>query len=261
MRNNRFLDIVNNPNLISGIHNYCDRWCERCPFTARCAVYAAEEADPDNDPATRDINNAAFWQKLSAIFKETHELISAWAEENGVDLSPSALAEVQQQDERQWEQVEQHPLAKKAEAYAFAVNSWFTDEFQQIEEFSDTAVESTETIEGGEDVNDYIEVIRWYQFFIAVKLMRGISSQIDEDEYLDEEEQRDSDGSVKAALIAIDRSMSAWKQMLEMRPENAESIQEFLLDLEKMRLWAEGEFPGARGFIRPGFDEELDRLH
>jgi hypothetical protein len=55
-------------------------------------VYAAEEADPDNDPSSRDINNAAFWQKLSSIFKETLEMISEWAEENGVDLSEEALA-------------------------------------------------------------------------------------------------------------------------------------------------------------------------
>ncbi len=81
----RFKDLADNPNLISGIHNYCDRWCERCRFTARCAVYAAEEADPDNDPSSRDINNAAFWQKLTSIFKETQEMIAEWAEENGVD--------------------------------------------------------------------------------------------------------------------------------------------------------------------------------
>ena len=260
MRTNRFLEIVDNPNLISGIHNYCDRWCERCPFTARCAVYAAEEADSDIDPASRDINNAAFWKKLSAIFQETHELIAALAEENGVDLSPSALAEAKEQNDRQQKQAENHPLARKAEEYAFAVNQWFEKDYQKIEEFSDT-LDSSETIESPEDVNDYVEVIRWYQFFIAVKLIRGISSRIDEAEYLDDERQRDSDGSVKAALIGIDRSIGAWKQLLELRKDKADPIQKFLLDLEKLRLWAEEEFPGARGFIRPGFDEELDRLH
>ncbi len=29
--------------LISGIFNYCDRWCERCPFTERCAVQQHEK--------------------------------------------------------------------------------------------------------------------------------------------------------------------------------------------------------------------------
>ena len=27
---------------IPSIHNYCDRWCERCPFTSRCRAYAME---------------------------------------------------------------------------------------------------------------------------------------------------------------------------------------------------------------------------
>jgi hypothetical protein len=34
---------------ISGIYNYCDRWCERCSMTARCYVFWQEkraEASP-----------------------------------------------------------------------------------------------------------------------------------------------------------------------------------------------------------------------
>src|SRR2546430_551595 len=119
MRTRSFIDLAENPNFISGIHNYCDRWCERCPFTARCRVYAAEEADPDMDPATRDITNAAFWQKLASIFEETREMITAWAEERGVDLSPSLLEEIGKEQERQHEEARNHPLARAAEAYAF----------------------------------------------------------------------------------------------------------------------------------------------
>ena len=99
------------------------------------------------------------------------------------------------------------------------------------------------------------------QFFIAAKMIRGLLSRVEEVEYPADEESRDSDGSVKAALIAIDKSLSAWKLMGELRRENAESIQKFLLDLEKLRLRAEEKFPRARDFIRPGFDEDLDRLH
>ena len=40
---------------IVGIFNYCDRWCERCPFTSRCRLFAtlAEiEFEHGNGPAT-----------------------------------------------------------------------------------------------------------------------------------------------------------------------------------------------------------------
>jgi len=252
-------ELAKNPNLISGIHNYCDRWCERCSFTSRCLVYATEEADSDSDPASRDTNNAAFWQKLASVFQETQEMISEWAVENGVDLSASVLAEVKEQKDRQRGRARNYPLAKAAEEYAHAVNSWFESDLQQMEVFSDAGAGSSE--KSDYEVNDYVEVIRWYQFFIAAKMNRGLLSRLDEDEYAATGESHDSDGSIKAALIAIDRSLGAWKVMGELRGENSDSIGKLLLDLEKLRLRAEEEFPQARDLIRPGFDENLDMLH
>jgi hypothetical protein len=259
MRTKDLIDLAADPNLISGIYNYCDRWCERCEFSGRCLLYATEKADEDDDPNSRDLNNEAFWRKLAAIFAQTQEMISEWAKESGVDLSPDAVAEANAHNDQTLEQTEQHPLTIAAEKYALTVNQWFENELQQVEVFSDTGGESNED-EEGDDADEYFEVIRWYQFLIAVKLMRGISSRFDEDEYEDEDRQ-DSNGSAKVALIAIDRSISAWKLIAELRSENKDSILPVLLDLEKLRLQAEKEFPDARGFIRPGFDERLETLH
>ncbi len=272
-------DLADNPNLISGIHNYCDRWCERCPFTARCAVYAVEEADPDVNPAARDITNAAFWKKLAAIFSETQAMISAMAEERGIDLSPEALEPIRQQKETQRNNARNHPLAKAATEYARAVMGWFEQEPSKMELHSDTQEKSyreelsREEFNPDRELNDdadgdieaYVEVIRWYQFFIAAKLIRALMSRVDEDDYLDDESARDSDGSTKAALIGIDRSIGAWKMMDDSGAKQAgqsDTIQKLLLDLERLRLSAESEFPSARDFIRPGFDEaSLDMLH
>jgi hypothetical protein len=43
---------------ISGIYNYCDRWCERCPQTSRCLNYAMGEEE-FTDPEARDMRNKA----------------------------------------------------------------------------------------------------------------------------------------------------------------------------------------------------------
>ena len=32
----RLRGLTRDPRSISGIYNYCDRWCERCPMTSRC---------------------------------------------------------------------------------------------------------------------------------------------------------------------------------------------------------------------------------
>jgi hypothetical protein len=73
------------PRFISGIYNYCDRWCERCPFTSRCMNFELSEED-FADPETRDLQNEAFWNKLSETFQVTLELLKEMAEERGIDL-------------------------------------------------------------------------------------------------------------------------------------------------------------------------------
>lgn len=259
VRSKNINELAKNPNLILGIHNYCDRWCERCSYTSRCLVYATEEADSDDDPASRDISNAAFWQKLGEIFRETHEMVLAWANENGVDLTSHELSAELEQNERRRAEVRKHPLAGAAERYTWDVDAWFMQRSQALEVFSDTGI--LDHTADDTDVSDYVEVIRWYQFLIAVKLVRGLQSRVDEGEYIDKEESRDSDGSVKVALLAIDRSLSAWRLIRESLGDDLDSIKRLLLGLEQLRLLAEKEFPAARGFIRPGFDEDLDKLH
>jgi hypothetical protein len=50
--------------------------------------------------------------------------------------------------------------------------------------------------------------------------------------------------------------------MSDKRSENSDSIHRLLFQLEKLRSGTEREFPNARDFIRPGFDElTLDLLH
>jgi hypothetical protein len=70
----------------------------------------------------------------------------------------------------------------------------------------------------------------------------------------------DSDGSAKIALIAIDRSSSAWRVMQSSLLEKTDSIKPMLVELERMRRAAEQTFPQARDFIRPGFDEVISRF-
>src|SRR5688572_13257745 len=86
MRRQTLTQLASNPDLISGIYNYCDRWCERCPFTSRCLVFATEAEDhqPSKD---QDAANAAFWKELVTVFQETLALIPEWATVAEVDLS------------------------------------------------------------------------------------------------------------------------------------------------------------------------------
>ena len=87
MRRRNLTELARNPDLISGIYNYCDRWCERCPLSSRCLLYATEQEDDDDSRESRDIQNEAFWRKLSSIFQETREMVMEWAQEAGIELT------------------------------------------------------------------------------------------------------------------------------------------------------------------------------
>lgn len=252
MRTKDLIDLADNPDFISGIYNYCDRWCERCPFTSRCFLYATEKEDEADDPDTLDIRNAAFWEKLHSIFQQTHEMIVAWAEASGVDLTAVAADPADYEKERA--NARSNELAVAAENYAWAVNKWFEEELG-IESSDDSGVEPTESSEVKESIDDATAVIRWYQFQIAAKTIRALTSRQDHFETNEEIDAKDSDGSAKVALIAMDRSISAWRIMQLCLPDNANSINHLLVALERLRLGVERTFPNARDFIRPGFDE------
>lgn len=239
MRRRTLTELANNPDLISGVYNYCDRWCERCPLTSRCLVYATEQEDNDA-PQSRDVCNDAFWRKLSAIFHETRELVVVWAREAGVDLS-ATIEDDDNRSKRKRQLVDNHPLTKAGKKYANAATDWFR-EFDQTMELC--------------DLEDAREVVQWYQYQIAVKTMRALSGRKEE---LEEDPEimdfpKDSDGSAKVALIGIDRSIAAWRMMQLSLPDRVESIVPLILQLERLRLRLEHGFPAARDFIRPGFD-------
>ena len=237
MRRRTLTELANNPDLISGIYNYCDRWCERCPLTSRCLVYATEQEDNDS-PENRDLRNEAFWRKLSEIFHDTREMIVDWAQNAGVDFN--AFAEDDEaRCKRKRQLVDNHPLTKAGKKYANAASDWFR-EFDQTIEFG--------------DVEDAREVIQWYQYQIAVKTMRALSGRKEELEEDFTDFPKDSDGSAKVALIGIDRSIAAWRMMQMTSPDRVESIVPLILQLEGLRRRLEKSFPQARDFIRPGFD-------
>jgi len=251
------IDLADNPDFISGIYNYCDRWCERCPFTSRCLVYAMENEETD-DPASSDIRNAEFWHKLGSILQQAREMITAWAEENRVDLSAASQESEIQEHRRELGGAEGHELCVAAKNYAASVNEWFAEETLEVQGVDDRVAADSEESESDEMANDATEVIRWYQYQIAAKTVRAVKSRRYEEEEKAEGLPKDSDGSIKVALIAIDRSISGWRLMQIVRPIRAESVTPLLLALERLRQSTERTFPEARDFVRPGFDENPD---
>ena len=259
-------ELAARPDFISGIYNYCDRWCERCAFSSRCFLYATESADPDLDaPDVRDLNNVKFWRKLESIFKDANELIKQCAAEAGIDLDAIDHDEVAASHNQETEAARGDDLSVLAQNYARIVQTWFENELVAAEELDDHAQLQAKSAGIEIDAQDAFEVIRWYQFFIPTKVFRALLARDDDlpEVYPDDIEdginpaQTDANGSAKIALIAIDRSVNAWRVIQSHVPAKQESIAPLIALLENMRTGIEAELPLARDFIRPGFDEEM----
>src|SRR5256885_11257572 len=189
MRSNKLKELADNPAFISGIYNYCDRWCERCAFTSRCFLYATEQADPDaNDPEIRDLNNEKFWRKLHDIFADTATMISEWAAEAGVDLNSVDVTEEMAEHEREMEAAEQDELSEMARHYAMTVQNWFRDQSVTEEDVHDDAMNGSEPVNDDLTAFDAAEIIQWYQFFIAVKILRALHNHAEVDEASDDDD-------------------------------------------------------------------------
>jgi len=247
--------IVDNPEMIPGIFNYCDRWCERCNFTSKCATYALEQKQfPDADA---DLNNKVFWEKLGEIFKITMEMIVESAEEMGIDLNDIDDEEFVASEEELEEKTSNHHCSVASKIYYKEVSKWFenAETILKVKEAElNKNLQIGITNDEGAQLNDIIDIIHWYQYQIHVKIRRGFHGKFDP---LGEDEDypKDSDGSVKVALIGIDRSIAAWGKMLSFFPDKEDDTLQLLVLLEKLRRNTEKEFPDARAFVRAGFDE------
>jgi hypothetical protein len=253
-------EMAGSKQFIEGIYNYCDRWCERCSFTARCLNYAMAEDEPE-DAESRDARNEAFWQRFGETFRVTLELLHEFAEEHGIDLDAIDSEEAAEKEKLRDEMARDRGCCRAARAYGEMVDDWFESarglmgqgEAESGEE-SIEGMAAARAREAQTTVDDALEVVRWYQHQIYVKLMRAARGSLDDDPEIEAGFQKDSDGSAKVALIGLDRSLAAWGEMRKSLPFFESETVRLLVHLERLRREVERAFPEARAFIRPGFD-------
>ena len=225
-------------NYIPGIFNYCDRWCERCPLTARCRVYAIEQERAGEE---YDAAQEAFERNLQNIFAETKEMLREAAAERGIDIDALDLKEAGEIIERKRRAVEQQDLIRLAEKYTKQANV-----FMRAQDLSGQTIDRRRL--------EMLQIIGWYHFFIGAKINRALFAEADYEDEADRDAFRsDGDGSMKIALIGIDRSIIAWNLFLT--DETSRDVKPLIQLLETLRVLCEEKFPDARGFLRPGFDE------
>ncbi len=238
--------LIKDGNFIEGVYNYCDRWCERCPLVSKCLLYAQDREKSEEGLGLED---ESFWKALESKLSDTREIIMESAQEHGID--PEVLTQAAAQEPARLRlDPNDDPLSRSALEYAGMVKAWFDEE-------PGPTVPGLIWDEPADEMEEAVAVVRWFQFQIAVKLTTALNSRLDEGEEEDQKTpgwQPHSDGCAKVALIGIERSIAAWGILLRYFSGKSGNIRSVLLRLETLRRETDEAFPGARSFMRPGFD-------
>ena len=265
---------------IDGIYHYCDRWCERCTMAARCRLFAVERESEAREARGEDVNRA-FWAAMRSVFgreragwkpsdtlatDETDAPYEVSDDDEALELDSSATW----RESEGWGEFERamacapdpHPLAQAADAYLHAARGWHR-------RFGGLAAARKGATGDGIAFDDALEITRWYDVLILMKLTRAVRRKPWEDEDIDlliaaaadgEPYEgpipSDGDGSAKVAILAIERSFAAWSVLRDAFPEAEKATLALMRRLMRLRHAVDVEFPDARAFKRPGFDDD-----
>ncbi len=256
----KFFD-ENREKYIPGIFNYCDRWCERCTMADKCSLYAIEKEELSEPLDEMDPDNKELWDHLGNMMTIAMELIRDFAEEQGIDLESISAEEEMAEWENAKKEIDEHPLSKQSYKYVEACKAWFEENRAAIDaiaaELNQKAkleINPSQTHAQAKEINDYLEVIHWYQFQIHIKINRALSPSLLGDD-MEDPVQNDNNGSAKVALLGTNRSIAAWYGLFKYLPNFEDEILNILVLLEHTKKGIAKSFPNVHKFVRPGFDE------
>lgn len=243
-------------NFISGIYNYCDRWCERCDFTQQCRVFY------DSQEQLKEIEEKDdFVDIISRSLQKSLELLSKIAEEKGIDLDDIEVSDEDIQEEKQkQDNARQHPLTKASQAYLKKTDEWLNQndhlEEEKVKFYKniDLGIHLDESDKALRIIDEALNIINWYKFQMIVKLASAIRYYPHNPDFEDEI-QNMHHASVKIVLIGIENSMKAWQSLLDVYEDEKDFILDRLLQLHQLKKSILQQFPLVTKFKRPGFDD------
>jgi hypothetical protein len=249
-------------NFIPGVFNYCNAWCERCPFRLRCRNYAMA-ADEDGNPIDYSIEGGR--EKIEENLRKAFEMPETEDQER--DLDPDELMNVEEPDPeemKEWEEEEEreqmaareHPLHTITMEYSDRSREWLDANEERIDKRLRVLQSSLDSHNDGSRLANASEVVHWYVFMIHVKshrALRGISDM--HAEHWGTPVQSDANGSAKVALLGAEESLSAWIDFAETLPDSREELMPLISMLRRIIRMIERVFPDVRKFVRAGFDD------
>jgi hypothetical protein len=250
---------ANDPALIPGIYNWCDRRCEHCAFTARCFQFRLSRTEGDElDRSSRHDRQRnrddTLPLQVGGVVDRTIELVRAIGRRMGMDtaeLDRSMEAGPTIDVTNRMDAAGEDSLVKLACRYAADVHPIVR------------VLEPVVALRGDQASMNAVDEIAWYATLVSGKTYRAVLSAMDLDcekniggVELDEADWADVRGSAKCARLFIASSIRAWRVLMEVGRATADGVPARLVQvLTDLDNGLAARFPDAMAFVRPGLDE------
>lgn len=216
---------------IVGIFNYCDRWCERCPLTNRCRVFASE-TEIDFENANGRLTEPRVVRERRRLFAQVAE-IHAQAEERPTSAAPEPRHRL---GHLPLDLEPSSGIDPELAAHAVEIRK----KLNKLEMSANPSVRLA------------METIKHFSLYVPMKMVRALAQVAREGPG---DQQSDANGSGKAALLGLDRMERAWQSLVDTHHVSASVAAPFLAEIARMQRNLGRAVPNARAFVRPGLDE------
>ena len=216
---------------IVGVYNYCDRWCERCPLSNRCRMFATE-TELDFEEGNGPLTEPRVVRERRRLFAQVAEMQAQAEKLRGV-TSPAPS-----------KQIGHLPPGLEPstgpDPEVVAHSAFIRKKVHQLEMSANPSVRLA------------METIKHFSLYVPAKTARAFAQVADHGAG---DQQSDANGSGKAALVGLDRMEKAWRWLIDSRHVSASIAAPFLSEIARMQRNINRALPNAGEFVRPGFDE------
>jgi len=261
------------PDYISGIHNYCDRWCERCDYTDRCRVCDMDQRERKRRRRKgRDTQSVeAALETVARSFRLARRLIERHAKAEGLDIAELAKGDpdLEAAQARVDRSVKRHPVMRAANRYlklAHKLIGELADEFNAAADDAQGRVGVMNVVPEAvrlEQVREALDIVAWDHTMIPVKTHRALDGLVEarHEQWPDSREFHLYDGAGSAAVVrkCVARSSTALRELYDWSEDHRDGIIDLLALGDRVRRGLEKLLPGCLTFAwppRPFEDEE-----
>lgn len=260
---------------ISGIYNYCDRWCEKCTFTNRCLLFK-QEAEREIKHILRDENKNdpdILAKDLKDDLQEAFEHINKFMDEEDEQYEEFEMDDFEDDDEEEGvdgfeKEFFEEEISDEERPSTFLKNAdnplillsenLFKDFYNYYDRLKLNFPDELEEKNPQSSLQQNLDILGWYtpQLHVKIRMSYWNKHKLSKskDPEIAEIDEEMLNVSSRIAFIGIENSIKALTYLQQKNIEPQITLTSLLTTINQIRKLFVEEFPDALTYKRPYFD-------